>query len=247
MIRVVRVLLAAAAAGFAVLAYAYVTLPDVRPLRTSNPSTTAFIELRADEARARGEQPKRVQRWVSYAHLPPDLKRAVLIAEDDAFWTHEGVDFEQLQESLQLDWRRGRLVRGASTITQQLAKNLYLSPSRNPVRKLRELVIARRLEAELKKARILELYLNEIEWGDGIYGAEAASRAYFHKPASDLSAPEAALLAGAIVNPRLMNPEHPTRRLLQRQQLILRRMGAVSPPPAEVPAQVTEAKPPRLQ
>jgi monofunctional biosynthetic peptidoglycan transglycosylase len=240
--RVARVLAAAAAAGFAVLAYAYLTLPDVRPLKTSNPATTAFIELRADEALARGEKPRRVQRWVSYAHLSPDLKRAVLIAEDDAFWKHEGVDFEQLQESLQLDWRRGRLVRGASTITQQLAKNLYLSPSRNPVRKLRELVIARRLEAELRKARILELYLNEIEWGDGIYGAEAASRAYFHKAASDLSPPEAALLAGAIVNPRLMNPAHPTRRLLQRQQLILRRMGAVSPPPAEVSAQVGEAQ-----
>jgi monofunctional glycosyltransferase len=225
-----RVAVAVAAAVFAVLAYAYLTLPDIRPLRTSNPTTTAFIELRDAEARARGEDPRRSQRWVSYSHLSPDLKRAVLIAEDDAFWKHEGVDFEQLQESLQLDWRRGRLLRGASTITQQLAKNLYLSPSRNPIRKLRELVIARRLEVELKKARILELYLNEIEWGDGIYGAEAAARSYFHKPAADLSPQEAALLAGAIVNPRLMNPGHPTRRLVQRQQLILRRMGAVTPP-----------------
>jgi monofunctional biosynthetic peptidoglycan transglycosylase len=224
------VIAAVPAIAFAFLVYAYLTLPDVRPLRTSNPTTTAFMELRDAEARAKGEQPRRMQRWVGYSHLSPDLKRAVLIAEDDAFWKHEGVDFEQLQESLQLDWRRGRLARGASTITQQLAKNLYLSPSRNPLRKLRELVIARRLEAELKKARILELYLNEIEWGDGVYGAEAAARAYFHKPAADLSPQEAALLAAAIVNPRLMNPEHPTRRLLQRQQLILRRMGAVTPP-----------------
>ena len=219
----VSVVAAVPAIGFAMLAYVYLTLPDVRPLRTSNPTTTAFIEIRDAEARAKGEQPRRVQRWVSYNHLSPELKRAVLIAEDDAFWKHEGVDFEQLQESLQLDWRRGRLVRGASTITQQLAKNLYLSPSRNPLRKLRELVIARRLEAELKKTRIFELYLNEIEWGDGIYGAEAAARTYFHKPAADLNAPEAALLAAAIVNPRLMNPAHPTRRLIQRQQLILRR------------------------
>jgi monofunctional biosynthetic peptidoglycan transglycosylase len=223
-------LAAAFAVGFALLVYAYLTLPDVRSLRTSNPTTTAFMELRDAEARAKREPPRRVQRWVGYSHLSPDLKRAVLIAEDDAFWKHEGVDFEQLQESLQLDWRRGRLVRGASTITQQLAKNLYLSPSRNPLRKLRELVIARRLEAELKKARILELYLNEIEWGDGVYGAEAAAQAYFHKPAADLSPQEAALLAAAIVNPRLMNPGRPTRRLLQRQQLILRRMGAVTPP-----------------
>ena len=225
-----RAIAAAFAVGFALLVYAYLTLPDVRSLRTSNPTTTAFMELRDAEARAKGEPPRRVQRWVGYRHVSPDLKRAVLIAEDDAFWKHEGVDFEQLQESLQLDWRRGRVVRGASTITQQLAKNLYLSPSRNPLRKLRELVIARRLEAELKKARILELYLNEIEWGDGVYGAEAAAHVYFHKPAADLSPQEAALLAAAIVNPRLMNPGRPTRRLLQRQQLILRRMGAVTPP-----------------
>ena len=218
-----KTLLGAAGIAFAILAYAYLTLPDVRPLRTSNPTTTAFIELRDAEARAKGQPPRRVQRWVSYSHLSPELTRAVLVAEDDAFWQHEGVDFEQLQESLQLDWRRGRLVRGASTITQQLAKNLYLSPSRNPLRKLRELVIARRLEAELKKARILELYLNEIEWGDGIYGADAAARTYFHKAAADLTPQEAALLAAAIVNPRLMNPAHPTRRLIQRQQLILKR------------------------
>ena len=115
-----------------------------------------------------------MQRWVRYGHISPDLKRAVLVAEDDAFWQHEGVDFEQLQESIEADWARGRFARGGSTITQQLAKNLYLSPSKNPLRKLRELVIARRLEAELKKARILELYLNVIEWGDGLYGVEAA-------------------------------------------------------------------------
>ena len=230
---VARGLLGAAAAGFACLAYAYLTLPDVRPLATRNPSTTAFMELRAREARLQGKDPRRVQRWVSYGRISSQLSRAVLVAEDDAFWQHEGVDFEQLQESIELDWARGRLVRGASTITQQLAKNLYLSPSRNPVRKFRELIIARRLEAELKKARILELYLNVIEWGDGIYGAEAAARAYFSVPASALDSTQAALLAGAIVNPRLLNPARPTRRLLSRQQLILRRMGAVSPPPLE--------------
>ena len=225
-----RVLLAGAAAGVALMFYSYITLPDVRPLKTSNPSSTAFMELRDREARAKGASPRRVQRWVSYGHVSPDLKRAVLVAEDDAFWQHEGIDVEQLQESLQIDWARGRLVRGGSTITQQLAKNLYLSPSKNPLRKLRELVIARRLEAELKKARILELYLNVIEWGDGIYGVEAASRAYFHVPASDLSPEQSALLAAAIINPRALNPSRPTTRLIRRQQLILRRMGAVLPP-----------------
>src|SRR5205807_3732590 len=173
-----------------------------------------------------------IQQWVTYAHMGADLKRAVLVAEDDAFFQHEGVDFEQLQESIEVDWARGRFSRGGSTITQQLAKNLYLSPSKNPLRKLRELIIARRLEAELKKARILELYLNVIEWGDGVYGAEAAAQTYFHQPAATLAPEESALLAGAIVNPRLLNPARPTARLLRRQQLILRRMGAVSPPPA---------------
>ncbi len=229
-----RVLLALPAAAFALLAYAYLTLPDVRPLKTSNPSTTAFMDLRDREARANGKVPRRVHRWVSYSRISADLKRAVLVAEDDAFWQHEGVDFEQLQESLETDWARGRFARGGSTITQQLAKNLYLSPSKNPVRKLRELVIARRLEAELRKSRILELYLNVIEWGDGVYGVESASRLYFQKSAAELSASEAALLAAAIANPRNFNPARPSSRLLRRQQLILRRMGAVIPPQESV-------------
>jgi monofunctional biosynthetic peptidoglycan transglycosylase len=215
---------------FAALAYAYLSLPDVRPLRTTNPSTTAFIELRAREARAKGQPVRRTQRWIRYSRISPELIRAVLVAEDAAFWAHEGVDLDELRESLEADWARGRFVRGGSTITQQLAKNLYLSPSKNPMRKLRELMIARRLEAELKKSRILELYLNEIEWGDGIYGVEAASRAYFHRSASELGPSEAALLAAAIINPRVLNPARPTSRLIRRQQLILRRMGAVVPP-----------------
>ena len=171
-----------------------------------------------------------MRQWVPYSRISPDLKRAVLVAEDSAFWDHDGVDLEQLQESLEADWARGRFLRGGSTITQQLAKNLYLSPSKNPLRKLRELMIARRLESELKKARILELYLNVIEWGDGIYGVESASRTYFGGPASALGPKESALLAAAIINPRLLNPARPTNRLIRRQQLILRRMGAVTPP-----------------
>ena len=228
--KVFKVVLAVAASGFAVLAYAYLTLPDVRSLKANNPATTAFIELRAAEARAKGQQPRRAQRWVAYRNISPNLTRAVLVAEDDLFWQHEGLDFDQLHESLATDWARGRLARGGSTITQQLAKNLYLSPSKNPLRKLRELLIARRLEVELKKARILELYLNAIEWGDGIYGAEAASRAYFGESASGLSPEQAALLAAAIVNPRLLNPARPSARLIRRQQLILHRMHVVTPP-----------------
>jgi len=226
-----RSLLGSLGIGFGCLAYIYLTLPDVRPLRTTNPDTTAFIELRAREALDNGRTPRRLQRWVSYSRISPDLKRAVLVAEDDAFWQHEGVDFEQLQLSLEKDWARGRLLRGGSTITQQLAKNLYLSPSKNPLRKLRELIIARRLEAELPKSRILELYLNVIEWGDGIYGVESAARTYFQASAADLDPSQSALLAAAVVNPRLLTPAHPTVRLIRRQRLILQRMGAVEPPP----------------
>ena len=225
-----RTIAAGPAVGLALFAYSYLTLPDVRPLRTANPPTTAFMDLRAREARAKGDMPRRRQIWVGYRSISRDLIRAVLVAEDDAFWQHDGVDMNQLQESLQKDWERGRFIRGGSTITQQLAKNLYLSPSRNPIRKLRELIIARRLEVELPKPRILEIYLNVIEWGDGVYGAEAASQIYFQRHASDLTPQQGALLAAAIVNPHVMNPAKPTVRLVRRQQMILQRMGVVNPP-----------------
>jgi monofunctional biosynthetic peptidoglycan transglycosylase len=224
-----RSLAGVAAVAFGCLSYVYLTLPDVRILKTTNPASSAFIDLRTSEAKAKGLPIRRVQRWVPYERISKDLKRAVLVAEDDAFWQHDGVDLEQIEESLETDWTRGRFLRGGSTITQQLAKNLYLSPSKNPLRKLRELIIARRLEAELSKRRILELYLNEIEWGDGIYGAEAAARTYFHSTAADLDSEQAALLAAAIINPRLLNPARPTTKLVRRQQLILRRMGALTP------------------
>ena len=231
-----RALVAIGAAGFALVAYIYLTLPDVRVLAKTNPSSTAFMELRAAEAARDGRTTRRVQQWVPYSRISQSLKRAVLVAEDAAFWDHEGVDVEQIRESIQASWEQGREIRGASTITQQLAKNLYLSPSRNPLRKLRELIIARRLEAALPKARIFEIYLNVIEWGDGIWGAEAAARTYFGIPASALNAQQAALLAGAIINPRVLNPARPTARLLRRQQIILGRMGQVTPP---VPVPVT--------
>jgi monofunctional glycosyltransferase len=226
-----RAVLALLAFGFGYSAFIYLTLPDVRSLRTSNPETTAFIELRAREARARGEQPKRIQRWAPYSRISSNLTRAVLVTEDARFWKHEGIDFEELKESIETNLERMEFARGGSTITQQLAKNLFLSPSKNPVRKLRELLIARRLEAELSKQRILELYLNVVEWGDGIYGADAAARVYFGKPAGILSASESALLAAALSNARLLNPAHPTPRLRRRQAMVMRRMGAVTPPP----------------
>jgi monofunctional biosynthetic peptidoglycan transglycosylase len=227
-----RAIVVLLAIGFASFAYIYLTLPDVRILRTQNPETTAFIELRAQQAIERGEQPRRVQRWVPYSRISSNLKRAVIVTEDATFWTHEGVDYKQLKESMETNLERMEFARGASTITQQLAKNLYLSPSKNPIRKIRELLIARRLEAELSKQRILELYLNVIEWCcNGVYGAEAAARMHFGKSAADLNAGEAAMLAAAISSPRLFDPSHPSGRLRRRQEMVLHRMGAVTPPP----------------
>jgi len=182
------------------------------------------MRLRADEARQAGKTPHQFQKWVSLNRISPTLRRAVLVAEDAGFWQHEGVDYEEIRAAIEANWTRGTPLRGASTITQQLAKNLYLSPSRNPLRKLTELYITRRLEAELSKERILELYLNLIEWGDGIWGAEAAAETYFQTTAANISPDQAALLAGAIINPRVYSPAHPNARLKRRQQIILARM-----------------------
>ena len=236
--------LAVLAFGFCAGAYTWLTLPDVRSLRTRNPPTTAFIELRIREAAARGDAPRRVQRWVPYNRISPNLTRAVLVAEDGTFWQHDGVDYAQLRDAVEVSVERLEFVRGASTITQQLAKNLYLSPDRSPIRKLRELLIARRLEAELSKQRILELYLNVIEWGDGIYGAEAAARQYFRTSAAALGPQESSLLAAAIVNPRYFDIGHPSARLRRRQQMILGRLGLARPPqPAEDKAPVSDDLP----
>jgi monofunctional biosynthetic peptidoglycan transglycosylase len=226
-----RIVAAVAAVGFGYIVYLYLTLPDVRALRTKNPESTAFMNLRVREARAEGRHLRYEHRPVPYSRISPHLKRAVLVAEDAGFWGHEGIDLEEIKKSLEADWERGALTRGASTITQQLAKNLYLSPTRNPVRKLSELFITRRLEHELSKTRIFELYLNNIEWGDGIWGAEAAAQAYFGIPASAISADQAALMAGAIVNPRVLNIGKPNGRLRARQRIIRARMGQVTPPP----------------
>lgn len=223
--RVMRYAVAAAAIGFGLVAHTWMTLPDVRPLARTPPQSTAFMELREAQAKANGQTARRRHRWVGYDQISPHLKRAVTVAEDAAFWSHEGLDFDEIKASMEKNWETGEFSRGASTITQQLAKNLYLSPSRNPYRKVQELFIARRMEAVLSKRRIFELYLNLIEWGDGIWGAEAAARAYFGIGAADLDATQSALLAGAIINPRVYSPARPNARLLRRQQIILRRMG----------------------
>jgi monofunctional biosynthetic peptidoglycan transglycosylase len=200
------------------------------------------MELREREAAQAGRPVKRVHRWVPYTRISINLRRAVLAAEDGSFFEHEGIDIAEIKKSIQVSIEKGESLRGASTITQQLAKNLYLSPSRDPLRKVRELMITWRLEAALPKARIFEIYLNVIEWGDLVWGAEAASRTYFGIPASALSREQAALLAGAIINPRVYSPANPRGRLLRRQQIILARMPGYEPP-APVPMAVPIVEP----
>ena len=205
------------------LGYEYAQLPAVSPLKTKNPKTTALMELRDREYRQKGLKPVRRQLWVPYGAVSEHLKKAILLSEDAAFFSHGGVDLFELKEAAKEDWEKGRFKRGASTITMQLAKNLYLNPSKNPLRKVREIVIAWQLENALSKQRIFEIYLNVVEWGVGIYGVEAASRHYFSKPASDLNLAEAATLAALLPNPR--NPRE--KGLLYRRNLILTRMARI--------------------
>ena len=204
--------------------YASVSLPAVDSLSRTRPQRTSLMRARVAEARRHGRRPSVDQRWVAYDRISPVLRRAVLIAEDDAFFSHDGLDWNELRAAARANLRRGRIVRGGSTITQQLAKNLYLGEERTIIRKLREIAIARRLEGALSKRRIFELYLNLIEWGDGIYGAEAAARRYFGVSADALSPRQAALLAAVIVNPRRYSPLEPSRRIQKRMKTILRRM-----------------------
>jgi monofunctional biosynthetic peptidoglycan transglycosylase len=219
-----RLFLLLLAAIAVVIAFEWMTFPDVASLAKVNPSTTAFMEERKAELQAAGQSALIDYRFVPYGRISPYLRRAVLVAEDNDFYEHNGVDVKGLEEALRKDWERGKMTHGGSTITQQLAKNLYLSPSRNPIRKLREYFLARSLEKHLTKKRILELYLNVVEMGERVYGAEAASRHYFHTPASALSPQQAALLGGCLPNPRIMNPGEPNKRLRWRQRMILSRM-----------------------
>jgi monofunctional biosynthetic peptidoglycan transglycosylase len=219
-----RILLFVLVAILAWLVWEVVTFPDVAKLATERPTTTAFMEQRKRQLRREGKDDTLQWRWVSYDSISPSLRRAVLVAEDNAFYDHEGVDVKAMQEAFERNWKRGKVTHGGSTITQQLAKNLYLSPSRNPLRKVREYFIARSLENHLSKKRILEIYLNVVEMGERVYGAEAAARHYFDKSASALSAREAALLAGCLPNPRVMNPGDPNKRLRARQKMILSRL-----------------------
>jgi len=202
------------------LAYEVWTWPEVSSLRTRNPRTTAFIERHRKEAQGVPV----AQQWVPYARISAHLKRAVLVAEDIEFFSHSGFALRELREATLGAISDGRLPRGASTVTQQLAKNLWLSPSRNPLRKLKEAVLTWQLEAALDKRRILELYLNVVEFGPGVYGAEAAARRYFRTAAARLTEAQAASLAAGLPNPRRWHPGSTSAAHGQRVTRIRERM-----------------------
>ena len=229
--------------------YEGVMLLRVVWLRWSNPSSTSLIDTRTRQAAARGQQPRREQVWVPLDKISPNLQRAVIAGEDTNFVTHHGFDYQAIQKAWEQGLREAAkeaknegedddwlpnlpdFRRGGSTISQQLAKNLYLSSERSLVRKGQEAVLTVMIERVLNKRRILELYLNVIEWGDGVYGAEAAAQRYFHKSAASLSANEAAFLSAMIPNPRtVFNPQINPRRVARRQRIIMRGLPYVKLP-----------------
>ncbi len=195
-----------------------------------DPASTAFME--AGLARMQEKNPEAAlrHRWVDYPRISMNLKRAVIAAEDSRFLEHEGFDWDGMETAMQKNLKKGRIVAGGSTISQQLAKNLFLSASKNPFRKLQEAIITVMIERVWSKRRILEVYLNVIEWGNGIYGAESASRRYFKSSAASLGPGQAALLAAMIPNPRYYQDHRGARGLLRRQGIIAARMAQVSVP-----------------
>lgn len=216
--------LTAAAASLAAVAF-LLWLPDASALKTQNPTTTRYTVLYARRMARRGEKAGTAMRWVPLSEISSHLIMAVLIAEDDRFWRHRGIDWNQLKPLLRANLRGESPRRGASTISQQVARNLFLSPERSYGRKVREILIARHLERTLGKERLLEIYLNIVEWGEGVFGAEAASRAYFEKPAAELSREEAVSLAAALPSPYDRNPSvAPDERLIKLRRLYLERL-----------------------
>jgi monofunctional biosynthetic peptidoglycan transglycosylase len=199
--------------------------PDVEALRSVNPRTTAFIELYKDHAVRGGKKPRLLWIWTPSAKISEDLKLAVLVGEDFNFFSHRGFDLGEMKSALQDAWEEKELPRGASTLTQQAVKNLWLSPSRNPLRKVKEAILTRQMEKALLKKRILEIYLNIVEFGPGIYGAEAASMHYFKKHASELSPHEAAELAASLPFPKRWHPGSTSRNYARRVDRLERKMA----------------------
>ena len=195
-----------------------------------NPASTAFMDDRLERLREANPKARLRQHWVPYARISNHLKRAIIAAEDGKFLDHEGFDWEAIQQAHAKNLKQGRVVAGGSTISQQLAKNLFLSGARSPLRKAQEAVVTVMLERMMSKRRILEIYLNVIEWGNGVFGAEAAARHYFGVSAAQLSAEQAARLASMVPNPRFYDSHRQSRWLVTKTRLILGRMGAAQVP-----------------
>lgn len=202
----------------------YLNLPDVAYLKNNNPNITALMQLRKEQSEAQGKKYNIRQSWVSFQTIPDLLKKAVRISEDASFYEHEGIDYEELKESIKKNFEEGTLVRGGSTITQQLAKNLFLSPEKSFLRKIIEYFIAKRLENELSKDRIFNLYLNVIELGPGIFGVEAASQHYFNKSVQNLNTEEIVRLAAIIPRPLTVNPTKDSKWLKWKVEWIFQKL-----------------------
>jgi monofunctional glycosyltransferase len=216
-----RRLIYLAAFGFGV----YLLWPyNVWELKDKNPKTTSFIELRKKEAKEKRRKFRPVMTWRKLDTMAPAFVHAVLLAEDDRFYEHHGFDAEQILIAIKRNWRKKRYVYGGSTITQQLARTLYLRPRKTIVRKLKEAALTAYLEMLLPKKRILELYLNVAEWGPGIFGAEAASQYYFWKPVEELTADEAVALASIMPSPRRWSPFSESPGLVERKTNLMERM-----------------------
>lgn len=204
--------------------YLYFTLPDVEVYKVKYPERTSYMAYRAKDQNYCKIRNKVLYKWISL-HLVPDLmQKTIIVAEDASFWSHEGIDWYEVKESLKKNIKRGGLFRGGSTITQQLARNLYLTPQKSIGRKIREWVIAIRLEKVLKKSRILELYMNVAEWGYNIFGVHAASQYYFSKTPSELTLDEIIRLAAVLPNPLKMKPSIVNNPVLWRSKIILERL-----------------------
>ncbi len=198
---------------------------DVKQYKNRNPVKTAFMKYREGQWKNKNQNITIKQIWVPLSSISVDARRAVVIAEDGKFWKHDGFDFDAMRKAMEKNLEKKKIAMGASTITMQLAKNLFLSPSKTPVRKVHEAILTWRIERTLSKRRILELYLNIAEWGNGIFGIEAASRTYFHHASSQLNKHEAALLAAVLPNPIRFNPLRNSRYVYKRSRLIRRALG----------------------
>lgn len=231
--------------GIIFYVFVYPFLIPIDYLREKNPKLTAIMKYRMKQWEREGKKVQIKQIWVPLNQISPYLIRAVLIAEDDKFFHHEGFDFEAIQRAIEKNLQAGKIKYGGSTISQQTAKNLFLNPSRNPVRKIQEAILTYRLERTLSKKRILEIYLNIAEWGEGIFGIESASRHYFRKPASALNPWESALLASVLPNPLKYSPINPSPYVERRARLIysiMKRRGIIKEEFADLEKEVPQAE-----